>query len=81
MQSWEVIGQLLGLLTSVAFLSAIDGTKEWEIVVVAWVAVHSLHVGLRYVALSTLCLDTINFQRGRVLARAHVDGLEIPGLQ
>ena len=79
LQSWEVIGQLLGLLTSVAFLSAIDGTNQWEIVVMAWAAVHSVHVGLRYVALSTLRFDTVNLQRGRILATAHVNQHPIPG--
>eukprot|EP00803_Ostreobium_quekettii_P006598 evm.model.scf_651.3 EVM.evm.TU.scf_651.3 scf_651:25587-30717(+) len=78
-ESWEVVGQLLGLLSSVALLSAVDSTvgARREVILI-WAAIQTAHVVLRYVSLSSLRLDSVNLQRGKALVAAHVSGLPIP---
>ena len=46
--------QMAGLASSVALLQLVEGMGRPEAVVPAWLAVHSMHVGLRYLALSAL---------------------------
>ena len=61
--------QLAGLASSVALLRLVESVGRPEAVVPAWLVVHSMHVGLRYLALSALRFPYPN-QVGALLAAA-----------
>lgn len=74
MQSWEVLGQVAGLLGSVVILSYIEDHGTWQWVLGAWMAVQSMHVLLRFKSLQSIKLDTINVARAKLLAKCHTEG-------
>ena len=78
-QVWEVAAQLTGLALSIALLNAIEATGDPTNAVWAWVAIHSVHVGLRFKSLSVIQLPTLNQKRSCALVNAFVQGHQLPG--
>eukprot|EP01025_Chloroclados_australasicus_P030878 TRINITY_DN3107_c0_g1_i1.p1 TRINITY_DN3107_c0_g1~~TRINITY_DN3107_c0_g1_i1.p1 ORF type:complete len:517 (-),score=38.22 TRINITY_DN3107_c0_g1_i1:1007-2404(-) len=75
---WEVVGQLLGLLFSIATLELLEKSPSFETLFATWVASRGFHVWLRYNALQKLQLSTINHKRACLLATRYVDDLRTP---
>ena len=69
---WEVAAQMAGLAASVALLSAVEAAGTPEAVVPLWAGIHSLHVVLRYYALTKLRFTYPNYKRGAALVLEHV---------
>ena len=73
-ESWEVTGQLTGLLTSVAILSSLQDATGWEPVLFTWAIFHSVHITCRFIALRCLQLDSLSLVRSSKLIQMHLDG-------
>lgn len=71
-ESWEVAGQMTGLLTSIAILTSLQESASWEPILGSWVAFHSVHVFCRYFALRSLQFDSLNLVRAGRLVTDHV---------
>ncbi len=79
-QVWEVVGQLTGLACSVAVLRALQPLDSAEAVLAVWLAVHSVHVVLRWQALSSLTFPYPNQKRLATLVGSHVRNGTVPGM-
>jgi hypothetical protein len=51
---------------------AFVGAGDWQTVVGTWAAIHGVHVGLRYLALSQLSFNHLNSKRAALLTTHHV---------
>lgn len=78
-QVWEVAGQLTGLACSVAVLRALQPLDSAQAVLAVWLAVHSVHVVLRWQALSSLTFPYPNQKRLAALVCSHVQHGTVPG--
>mmetsp|Transcript_2506 Transcript_2506/g.7550 ORF Transcript_2506/g.7550 Transcript_2506/m.7550 type:complete len:636 (-) Transcript_2506:730-2637(-) len=76
---WEVGAQLLGLAGSIAILNAVQASGNPYNVLWAWAVCQGGHVGLRYMALASLRLRSLNHKRAGLLVAAHVAGRPLPG--
>ena len=77
-ESWEVAGQMTGLLTSVLILSLLQDSTDWRPILATWGGFHSVHVICRYLALQSLQFDSLNLTRAQRLTLAHLRGEHMP---
>ncbi|CAK9878026.1 unnamed protein product [Sphagnum jensenii] len=75
---WLVVGELCGLGLGIGILATPGMTTYWKLAL-TWVVLRILHLYLRYIMVSTLCLYTINYKRALLLIDAHIKGFPVPG--
>lgn len=77
-QSWEVLGQVIGLLAGVELLSYAESDGDWQKVLGSWIVVRTVHIILRYCSLGILNMKSINVARGKKLAQLFIAGSTLP---
>lgn len=80
-QSWEVLGQVIGLLAGVELLSYTENDGNWQRVLGAWIFVRAIHIALRYYSLEMLNMKSINVARGKMLAQFFLADSTLPGVR
>lgn len=80
-ESWEVAGQLTGLLTSVAILNFLQDAGTWKPILGTWIGFQSIHIVCRFLALKSLRLDTLNLVRATHLITSHINDNPLPDPQ
>ncbi|GFR40703.1 hypothetical protein Agub_g1295, partial [Astrephomene gubernaculifera] len=76
---WEVVAQMAGLAASVALLGGVQRAGGSDASVLSlWAAIQTLHVALRYRALTTLTFPSLSLKRAALLASEWVRGRPLP---